>query len=442
MSITNYITFMLLSGLARLSPPLPTRMTRRFRNSANKRDPRRTFHVHEQQVTSQERGYVAADLVADFVEYAPPPPFDPKVKLIAHYLPQFHPVEENDEWWGKGFTEWTNVGKAVPNYPGHYQPHCPIHLGYYDLRLPEIMEEQAKIAKAYGIGGFSYYFYWFGGKTLLERPLQQMLQRPEIDMPFCLNWANENWTRRWDGSEHDVLISQDHSIADSVAMLRHVRPYMEDPRYITIDGKPVFIVYRANIIPDICAITEAWRAEAKRWGLPGLYLIAVQSFDIKDPGVLGFDATCEFPPHQARRKDITDNMQVFNPDFAGAIYDYGTMIAGSKAQREKDYKCFRSVVLSWDNTARNQNAARIFERFSISAYKDWLTTLCRQVLHQPKYTEDEKIVFINAWNEWAEGTHLEPDRKYGFAYLQATADAVRTAEECSQTNSASTQPGL
>lgn len=428
MSLKSNMMFVLLSGLARLSPPLPTSMTRRFRNSANKRDPKRKFNARGQQVIRHVDGYGANGVADDFVDYAPPPPFEPKVKLIAHYLPQFHPFEENDEWWGKGFTEWTNVGKAVPNYPGHYQPHCPIHLGYYDLRLPEVMEEQAKIAKTYGVGGFSYYFYWFDGKTLMERPLQQMLQRPEIDMPFCLHWANENWTRRWDGSEHDVLIAQNHSITDSEAMLRHVRPYLEDPRYITIDGKPVFIIYRANIIPDIRSMTDAWRAEARRWGLPGLYLIAAQSFDIKDPRILGFDAACEFPPHQANRKDITDDLQVFNPDFAGSIHDYETMVVGSKAQSERDYKCFRSVVLSWDNTARNQNAPRIFERFSISGYQDWLTTLCRQVLRQRNYTKDEKIVFINAWNEWAEGTHLEPDQKYGFAYLQATADAVRAAE--------------
>ena len=429
MSTKDTILFVLLSGLARLSPPLPSRMARRFRNSASKRDPRRSWDAQGQLVTRHNDTFVSAHAAEDFVAYAPPPAFDQNIKVIAHYLPQFHPFEENDEWWGKGFTEWTNVGKAVPNYPGHYQPHCPIHLGYYDLRLPEIMQEQAKIAKAYGVTGFSYYFYWFGGKTLMESPLQQMLQNPEIDMPFCLTWANENWTRRWDGREHDVLIGQNHSISDSEDLLKHIRPYLEDPRYITIDGKPVFIVYRANIIPEVRAMTDTWRALAKSWGFPDLYLIAAQSFDVGDPETLGFDAVCEFPPHQAERKDITDEMQVFNPDFTGAIFDYETIVAGSEAKPEPDYKCFKSAVLSWDNTARNQNGPRILERFSIAAYRGWLTTLCRQVLTQSKYSEDEKIVFINAWNEWAEGTHLEPDRKYGFAYLQATADAVRAAEK-------------
>lgn len=425
MSLKNNLIFMVLSVLARLSPPLPTRMTRRFRNSANKRNPKRDYGSDAPQEMHLKGGYRAVSQADDFVPFAPQTPFDPKVKLIAHYLPQFHPFEENDAWWGKGFTEWTNVGKAVPNYPGHYQPHCPIHLGYYDLRLPEIMEEQVKIAKSYGVSAFSYYFYWFGGKTLMEGPLQQMLQNPEIDMPFCLNWANENWTRRWDGKEHDVLIAQNHSVADSEALLEHIRPYFEDPRYIRIDGKPVFLVYRANVIPDIFAITEAWRAAAQSWGLPGLYLIAVQSFDINDPHTLGFDATCEFPPHQSKRKDITDDMQVYNPGFAGAIYDYEVMAADAMAKPEQDHKCFRSVVLSWDNTARNQIAPRIFERFSIPVYKKWLTLLCQQVYRNPKYSDEEKIVFINAWNEWAEGAHLEPDRKYGFAYLQATSEAVR-----------------
>lgn len=432
MSVKDTMLHYILRGLATLSPPLPSRVARRFRNSANKRDPRRRWDAHGQEVTRHAAGFTATQADGGFVSYAPPAPFEPKVKLIAHYLPQFHPFPENDAWWGKGFTEWSNVGKAVPNYPGHYQPHCPIHLGYYDLRVPQIMEEQAKLAKEYGVGGFSYYFYWFDGKTLMEGPLQQMLQRPEIDMPFCLTWANENWTRRWDGRDHDVLIGQNHSVEDSKSLLYHIRPYLEDPRYITIDGKPVFIVYRANIIPDIQAMVEAWRKEAKSWGFPDLYLIAAQSFDVKDPRPLGFDAACEFPPHQSQRKDITDELGVFNPDFTGAILDYEAIVADSQAQPEPDYKCFKSVVLSWDNTARNQNAPRILERFSISAYRNWLASLCDRVLNQSKYAEDEKIVFVNAWNEWAEGTHLEPDRKYGFAYLQATADALRAADTSSE----------
>ncbi|NOC82881.1 hypothetical protein GS620_05580 [Ruegeria sp. HKCCD6428] len=416
----------LLTEASKLSPPLSPRTARRFRNSAKKRDPKRGWDKPGQ---SNRQGFEAIGRAEEFKPFDPPAKAEPAVRAIAHYLPQFHPFKENDEWWGKGFTEWSNVGKAVPNYPGHYQPHCPIHLGYYDLRLPEIMVEQARIAKSYGIGGFSYYYYWFGGKTLMEHPLEQMLGNPEVDMPFCLTWANENWTRRWDGRAHDVLIAQNHSIEDSLNLLRHIRKYFDDPRYIRIDGKPVFIVYRANIIPNIEETTAAWRKEAQSWGEPDLYLIAAQTFDIGDPEKLGFDAAMEFPPHQVKRTDITDEMGIYNPEFTGAVLDYQAVVEAELQKPEPRYKLFRSSTLSWDNTARNQDAPRIMGRFTIDAYKRWTEHLCRQVLAQEKYSADEKIVFINAWNEWAEGTHLEPDRRYGFAYLQATYDALPKKSE-------------
>lgn len=432
MSFKNSVLLALLTLASKLSSPLSPRTARRFKNSARKRDPKRRWDEAGAVTGTPTGDHADAKGNNNFVPYGPPSPIVPNVRLIAHYLPQFHPFEENDRWWGKGFTEWANVGKAVQNYPGHYQPHCPIHFGYYDLRLPEIMAEQSKVAREYGVSGFSYYFYWFDGKTLMERPLQQMLARPEIDMPFCFTWANENWTRRWDGREHDVLIRQVHSLDDSRALLRHIQPYMMDPRYIRIDGKPVFIVYRANIIPDILQTTEAWRAEARKLGFPGLYLIAAQSFDIGDPRPLGFDAACEFPPHQVLRKEITDKMRVSNPDFAGSILDYEVAVGGELEKPEPDYKLFRSTMLSWDNTARNQDGPRVFERFSIPLYRKWLSHLCSQALARPKYAPDEKIVFINAWNEWAEGTHLEPDRKFGFAYLQATYDALAELEAPTQ----------
>ncbi|NOD77938.1 glycoside hydrolase family 99-like domain-containing protein [Ruegeria sp. HKCCD4315] len=421
MPIKDTLLFYVLSAASKLSPPLSSRTARRFRNSAKKRDPRRAT-THNQHLGRQ--GFESAVRGDEFVPFDPQPKAEPAVRAIAHYLPQFHPFKENDEWWGKGFTEWTNVGKAIPNFPGHYQPHCPIHLGYYDLRVPEIMVEQARIAKAYGIGGFSYYYYWFAGKTLMEDPLEKMLNTPDVDIPFCLTWANENWTRRWDGREHDVLISQNHSIEDSLNLLRHIRKYFDDPRYIRIDGRPVFIVYRANIIPDIQETTKAWRQEAQRWGETDLYLVAAQTFDIGDPQELGFDAAMEFPPHQVKRTDITDEMGVYNPEFTGAILDYDAVVDAELGKSEPDYKLFRSSTLSWDNTARNQDAPRIMGRFSIEAYKRWTAHLGNQVLTQEKYSADEKIVFINAWNEWAEGTHLEPDQRYGFAYLQATYDAL------------------
>ncbi|WP_171176770.1 glycoside hydrolase family 99-like domain-containing protein [Ruegeria sp. HKCCA4633] len=426
MPLKDTLLFCFLSAASKLSPPLSPRVARRFRNSAKKRDPRKKTKPYHK---LDRRGFEPAGRAEAFVPFDPQAKPGPSVRAIAHYLPQFHPFKENDEWWGKGFTEWTNVGKATPNFPGHYQPHCPIHLGYYDLRLPEIMVEQTRIAKAYGIGGFSYYYYWFGGKTLMEGPLEQMLRNPDVDMPFCLNWANENWTRRWDGREHDVLIAQKHSIEDSVNLLRHIRKYIEDPRYIRIDGRPVFIVYRANIIPDIQETTKAWRQEAQHWGESDLYLIAAQTFDIRNPEELGFDAAMEFPPQQVKRTDITDEMGVFNPEFTGAVLDYESVVDAELKKSEPGYKVFRSSTLSWDNTARNQDASRIMGRFSIEAYKRWTAHLGTQVLSQDKYNADEKIIFINAWNEWAEGTHLEPDQRYGFAYLQATYDALPKSHE-------------
>lgn len=428
MAAKDRVLFALLSAALKLSPFLSSRTVRRFRNSAAKRDPRQRLGKFGEHVTDSSPEFRASQQGEDFFPYAPPDRIDPKVRLIAHYLPQFHPFPENDDWWGKGFTEWTNVGKAVPNFPGHHQPHCPIHFGYYDLRVPEVMAEQAEVAKAYGVTGFSYYFYWFNGKTLMELPLQQMLHRDDIDMPFCLNWANENWTRRWDGRERDVLIGQDYSVEDSLKLLRHVRQYMEDRRYIRIDGRPVFVVYRADIVPEIRKITDAWRAEARSWGWPDLYLIAAQSFGVGNPIRMGFDAAMEFPPHQVERKDITDDLGVHNPDFCGSIFDYNVVVDAELAKAEPDYKLFRSAMLSWDNTARNQNAPKIMARFSIQAYKRWLSHLCREVLANSKYSQDEKIVFVNAWNEWAEGTHLEPDRRFGFAYLQATHEALASCE--------------
>jgi len=359
-----------------------------------------------------------------YTEYKHNPSIDPSVKIIAFYLPQFHPFPENDEWWGKGFTEWYNVGRAHQNYAGHYQPHCPIHNGYYDLRVPSIMEEQASLAKQYGVHGFSYYFYWFAGKILMDTPLEMMLANPSVDIPFCLTWANENWTRRWDGSENDVLIAQNHSKEDSIAFIQHLVKYFNDPRYIRIDNKPVLIIYRASIIPEMRDIAALWREEIKKYGFPDLYLICAQSFDVREPEKYGLDAAVEFPPHATSCHDISEELQITNPDFKGYVYSYDKVVSNAIQKAEPDYKIFRTAMLSWDNTARKQNHAHSFHGFSLMRYKQWLSAMCANVSRSNKYEEQEKIVFINAWNEWAEGSHLEPDRKYGYGYLQATYDVI------------------
>ena len=426
-AVKDHLIYRLLTALAGKRRIFPKAMADRFRSSAAKRDPNRYRALARMPASAphQGSGTPRRDIRSpEFMPYATPAPIKPDVKVICFYLPQFHPFAENDAWWGKGFTEWTNVGKALPIFEGHYQPHCPIHFGYYDLRIPAVMEEQAKIAREYGVGGFAYYFYWFGGKTLMEAPLRGMLENPAIDMPFCLSWANENWTRRWDGAEHDVLIGQQHSLEDSRALLRHLADYFNDPRYIRIGNKPVFMVYRADIIPDIKATTDMWRAEAQALGFEGLYLMATQTSGPKDPRRLGFDAAVEFPPLGFGAPKDLISLNVHNPNFTGRIHDYRAVVERALADDAPRYPFYRTAMLSWDNTARKHDRADIFADFSIGDYRRWLGELCRRARHRPGASDDEKIVFVNAWNEWAEGTHLEPDQWLGFAYLHATYEAV------------------
>lgn len=361
-----------------------------------------------------------SDISEDRVPYEPYNPVETRPRTIAFYLPQFHPFPENDKWWGKGFTEWTNVGKAKPLFYDHYQPHCPIHLGYYDLRVPSVMEEQARIARAYGVNGFAYYFYWFAGKLLMEHPLEAMLANPKVDMPFCFIWANENWTRRWDGQENDVLIAQEHSLDDSRALLNYVRKFFDDPRYITIDGKPVFVVYRPGIIPDIAKTLDMWRQEAKAMGFPGIYLVSAQAFGHRDPREFGFDAAMEFPPHTTFSEEVSQNLLDLDPDFSGHIFDYDQVVANAVTVPPTEYKVFPTATLSWDNTARKSICAHVFTNFSVTRYSQWLAANAERVSKDKRLSADEKLVFVNAWNEWAEGTHLEPDQKHGFGYLEAT----------------------
>jgi len=365
------------------------------------------------------------DVSENFVDYIENEPLKPSVKLLAFYLPQFHPFPENDAWWGKGFTEWTNVTKAQQNFKGHYQPHFPIHNGYYDLRVPEVMIEQARLAKNYGIHGFNFYYYWFDGKVLMHKPFEILLKHKEIDINFCITWANENWTRRWDGAEHDVLIGQNHCEEDSTKFIEHMFQYFNDKRYIRIDNKPVLIIYHSKIIPNMAETIELWRRKVKEAGFDGIYLIAAQTFGFKDPNVYGFDAAMEFPPHTVKSNKVNDQFELINGNYEGNIYSYDEVVRNSCLEPEPDYKRFRTAMLSWDNTARKQNNSHIFAGFSMLKYKQWLSHITNQSYNNSKYSDEEKFVFINAWNEWAEGTHLEPDRKRGYAYLQTTFDVLK-----------------
>ncbi|WP_269531844.1 glycoside hydrolase family 99-like domain-containing protein [Chitinimonas sp. BJYL2] len=342
-------------------------------------------------------------------------------KLLAFYLPQFHPIPENDAWWGKGFTEWTNVVQGRPQFQAHYQPHVPADLGFYDLRLRESRAAQAALARAYGIDGFCYHYYWFGGKRLLEQPLEAMLADGEPDLPFCLCWANENWTRRWNGEERDVLIAQSHSPEDDLAMFADVSRHFADPRYIRIDGRPVFLVYRADILPDPMATVRRWREQAAREGLADPYLCAVQSFGIGDPTGWGFDAAVAFPPHGVVAAEYATEETHAVPGFKGRVFDYLDAVRFDLARAPVNYPRFPCVMPSWDNTARRRQFGHCYQGSHPMVYRAWLADAIARSQRDPH--TPAPLVFINAWNEWAEGCHLEPDLRYGHAWLQATQAA-------------------
>nr|WP_238787546.1 glycoside hydrolase family 99-like domain-containing protein [Thiospirillum jenense] len=348
------------------------------------------------------------------------------LRLIAFYLPQFHPIPENDHWWGKGFTEWTNVAKAVPQYDGHYQPRLPDTLGFYDLRVQEIQREQIRLVRKHGIYGFCYYYYWFDGKKLLERPLTQVLNDPTLDLPFCLCWANENWTRRWDGGDETVLIGQNHCPSDDLAFIADIAPILIDSRYIRIGQRPLLLVYRPQLLPTPAATAIRWREFMRQHHQIELFLVAIQSFEGIDPTSIGFDAASEFPPHQTSSVEITAQCKLLNQSFNGRIYHYQRCVEYAEnklvQQESQSYVTFPGVMVNWDNTARRLSSATIFAHATPDAYRRWLNITCQRALAIPQ--PEQRIGFINAWNEWAEGTYLEPDRRYGFRYLQITRDVL------------------
>ncbi len=349
-------------------------------------------------------------------------------RLIAFYLPQYHPIPENDRAWGKGFTEWRNVGKSRAYFDGQYQPRLPGELGYYDLRLPEIMEQQAALAKEHGIHGFCYYYYWFNGKRLLNLPLDNMLALKRPDFPFCFCWANENWTRRWDGMEREIIVGQNHTPEDDIAFIRFIMPALEDPRYIRVDGKPLLLIYRSELFPDPAASIERWRNEARSAGIGDLFLVRCEGFDpYTNPESIGFDASYEVPtfilPDELKFED-RESLNV-SPEFTGRIYDYKKIVDWYCHRPEAEYRRYRGPMLAWDNTPRHGKNALVFHGATPELYGQWIEDSLAHA--RRRFRGEERLVFVNAWNEWAEGSYLEPDLKFGHGFLEATRAAVARA---------------
>ncbi|NBW10304.1 MAG: hypothetical protein EBR82_19970 [Caulobacteraceae bacterium] len=352
----------------------------------------------------------------------PLPPSHFPVDLVAFYLPQYHPVPENNAWWGKGFTEWTNVSRAPKNFKLHDQPRLPTELGFYDLRLPEVMHQQAELARHYGVSGFCFYHYWFDGRRLLETPVNNWLKQGP-DFPFMICWANEPWSRRWDGSNAEMLLEQPYSEGFAERFLIDVLPILKDPRYIRVDGAPVLMIYKAVDLPDPAAAVSTWRRVARENGIENLHIVATQSFGIGDPRAFGFDAAVEFsPPHVDRMLVDPARIHGVKDHFTGYLEDYISVAMRSINAEPTDYVRYRGLFPRWDNSARRKTAGHVFINDTTKAYANWL----RFLTHEALVRKDQvaPMIFVNAWNEWAEGTYLEPDETYGRALLEVTRLAL------------------
>ncbi len=350
------------------------------------------------------------------------------IKAIALYLPQFHEFKENNEWWGKGFTEWTNTKKAVPRFISHYQPREPHEdFGYYDLSDWKVLDKQAKLAKQHGIYGFCFYRYWFSGKTLMEKPLELLLEHPEIDLNYCLCWANENWTRKWDGNNSEILIGQSYE-NDSLQYIIDIEKFLRDPRYIRVNGKPVIIIYRPNLLPNAAETFRKWKEWAKNNGI-GDILIWIQrgcaTIGISEI-VENADGEIEFPPSGTADFDNYDITKLGVPSETGNLIGYRKLvkniIAGKGSVETFSHKTYRGITLGWDNSPRRKEGFWATWGFSLYDYYNWFRYIIQYT--RQKHDPEERFIFINAWNEWAEGTYLEPDKRFGYSSINVTARAL------------------
>lgn len=372
------------------------------------------------------------------------------IKPICFYLPQFHPIPENDKAHGEGFTEWTNVKKAYPLYDGHNQPRVPYNNNYYSLLDKEVMIQQAELAKEYGIYGFCYYHYWFkNGKKLLEKPVEMMLKNKDIDIPFCLSWANENWTRRWDGGNHEIIVEQDYDdLTDLKNHVDYLCQFFKDERYIKIDGRPLLLIYKPELIPNLTKTMKIIRNRARKNGFEDLEIIVqFPKFLLNNHQLELFDGFAEFQPIFEIHMDKYESKNPVSQFVKSFLLKVGTRnlvqkfeIRGEKKAHNKalldrrDYdKTWTNIInrpvknnrmiagafVDWDNTARNKNG-RVFDGANPEKFEDYM----RQLIKKMQKEYQSEIVFINAWNEWAEGAYLEPDEKYGYGYLEALKKVI------------------
>tara|TARA_R100000541_G_scaffold340_21_gene2626 strand:+ start:2746 stop:7764 length:5019 start_codon:yes stop_codon:yes gene_type:complete len=348
------------------------------------------------------------------------------IKVLAYYLPQFHPTPENDAWHGKGFTEWHKVAAANPLFEGHYQQHIPHpDLGYYHLDSPRQLALQADMMRQAGVNGLIFYHYWFSGKLILEKPAQMLLDNPDIDMPFSFCWANENWTRRWDGNEKEILLGQVYSPEDALAFIRYMVPFFKDRRYIKVEGRPVLFVYRPSAMEHVEDYLQIWREECERNDLPAPYVVATLTRGAVSPSHYGMDAAVERVLHDWTGGAVADIRHELNPygPINGSVLDYSEVADHyMHKQLDNDYVLFRSLVPTWDNTARYGTEAILLHRFTTGKFQEWLEHLIRYSVKE--LPADRRFVVVNAWNEWAEGAHLEPDTRFGYGYLNSIGRAL------------------
>lgn len=373
------------------------------------------------------------------------------MKIIAFYLPQFHETKENNEWWGKGFTEWVNVRKAKPLYENHYQPRVPLNGNYYNLLNVDVMREQIEDAKSHGLYGFCMYHYWFSGKLLLEKPVENYLNNKELDFPFCLCWANENWTNTWAAKEPKILIGQDEGNADKwEEHFQYLINFFLDERYIRMDGKPLLVIYKPDLFEHIGDMLAYWDKRAKEYGLKGLafasQLIPSKGKEKNFDFVIEYQPTCiniEMTRTKNRflsyAKHIIKNTvsELFHFDLEGRkfgglrVYSYDDMwkrilsMKGNDMDGSFSVKRIPGAFVDWDNTPRKGRRGYVIDGASPDKFKCYLKS---QILNA-RENYKSNYIFMFAWNEWAEGGYLEPDEKFGYGYLEAVREALMEMDE-------------